>query len=60
VEVVGKNLVDQPEFDPKGLFFVTYQGRPVGTCCAWRLIDKPDVEYVHVLRVMPENQKGNG
>ena len=56
VEVTRKELIDRPQFDPDGLFFVTWHGRPVGTCCAWRLIDKPNVGYVHMLGVMPEHQ----
>jgi len=61
VEATRKELIDRPQFNPKGLFFVTFHGRPVGTCCAWRLIDKPDAGYVHMLGVMPEHQgKGLG
>jgi len=61
VEVTRKELIDRPQFKPKGLFFVTWHGRPVGTCCAWRPMDKPNVGYVHMLGVMPEHQgKGLG
>lgn len=56
LETVRKNLIDRPEFDPEGLFFITFQGDPVGTCCAWRLIDQPNVGYVHMLGVMPKHQ----
>ena len=31
VEVTRKELIDRPQFNPKGLFFVTWHGRPVGT-----------------------------
>jgi len=56
VEMVREKIIDRPEFDSEGLFFVTQQGKPVGTCCAWRLFDKPNIGYVHMLGVMPEHQ----
>lgn len=45
------------EFDPKSLFFATYQDQPVGTVYAWLLFSEGHkVGYIHMLSVLPEHQ----
>ncbi len=40
VESVKKSLVDQPVFDPMGLFFADYAGRTIGSACAWKMSEE--------------------
>ena len=50
-------LTEQPQFDPRGLFFALHAGRPVGTVCAWRNpADETRVGYVHMVGVLPEHR----
>lgn len=52
-----EELTGLPRFRPDGLFFVTRQGEPVGSACAWP--DAPD-DYaraqVHMVCVKPEHR----
>lgn len=57
-----ERLTDDPRFLPEGLFFGTFEGKPVGSACAWR--DTPDdwqVGCLHMVCVLPEHRgKGLG
>jgi len=56
-EDTRKEIMDKPHFAPERLFFATYQGKPVGTACAWREPpDETEVGYVHMVGVVPEHQ----
>lgn len=59
-ESVRSFLIDRPQFDPRNLFFVTFDGEPVGTACAWRLDpNERRVGYLHMVCVRPEH-RGHG
>lgn len=50
-EIIGRNV-----FKPDGLYFVTHQGIPVGTACAWRQsVEETQVGYVHMVGVVTEH-----
>ena len=52
----------QPQFDPAGLFFVTYGAaeQPVGSACAWLLRpDETETGILHMVCVLPEH-RGRG
>jgi len=50
-------IVNDKEFDPNSLFFVTYQNNPIGTACALRRSPNgQNVGYVHMVAVTPEHQ----
>ena len=56
-EDARKEIMDRPQFVPEGLFFVIYQGKPVGTACAWRQSrDETEVGQLHMVGVVPEHQ----
>ena len=51
-EDARRDIMDRDVFDPEGLYFVTYQGTPVGTTCAWKdTLDETDVGIVHMVGV---------
>ena len=55
-EDTRREIIDRPVFDPKGLYFATYQGLPVGTACAWKKSpDETEVGYVHMVGVASEH-----
>ena len=46
-------ITSRDVFLPDALFFVIYQGIPVGTACAWRQsVNETDVGYVHMVGVL--------
>ena len=52
-ERFGEKMLDPPQFDPEGLFFVTWEDKPIATACAWR--DSPEereVGQVHMVGVL--------
>jgi mycothiol synthase len=52
-----RELTDRPQFRSEGLFFATYEGKPVGTACAWtQLPGETEVGYIHMVGVIPEHQ----
>ncbi len=63
VEKVRERLVDHPQFEPAGLFFVTSDaeaGRPVASACAWH--DSPEERVlgnVHMVCALPSH-RGRG
>ena len=57
VDRFQREFLDCPQFRPNSLFFVTYEGEPVGTTCAW--IESPNetkLGYLHMVAVLPEHQ----
>lgn len=60
-EKARRDIMDQPQFDPEGLFFAELEsGAVVGSACAW--LDKPDeTRYglVHMVCVKPEARGKN-
>lgn len=60
-EQARRDIMDQPQFDPEGLFFAELDsGETVGSACAW--LDKPDeTRYglVHMVCVKPEARGKN-
>lgn len=53
-------IMNQPQFRPDCLFFVTKDGRAVGTACAWQRDEFPTgTGYLHMIGVAPEHQ-GHG
>ena len=51
-EDARRDIMDRDVFEPKGLYFATYQGTPVGTTCAWRdTLDETEVGIVHMVGV---------
>lgn len=56
-EKCRKELISQPQFLPDGLFLATFEGKPVGSACAWR--KSPDgwqEGWVHMVCVLPEHR----
>lgn len=52
-----RTIMDCPVFDPKGLYFATYQGQPVATACAWKKSpDETEIGYIHMVGVVPEHE----
>jgi mycothiol synthase len=52
-----QKLLDIPWFAPERLFFVCYDGEPVGTACAWqRSAGEREEGYVHMVAVKPEHR----
>jgi len=52
-----RELTGRPQFRPEGLFFATYEGKPVGTACAWtQSPDETRMGYVHMVGVIPEHR----
>ena len=51
-EDARRDIMDRDVFDPTGLYFVTYQSKPVGTTCAWKdTPDETEVGIVHMVGV---------
>ena len=50
------DVINQPDFDPNGFFFVIHKGVQIGTACAWKrwTRDKPS-GYIDMLAVLPEH-----
>ncbi|MDH7480343.1 MAG: GNAT family N-acetyltransferase [Armatimonadota bacterium] len=57
-----EKLTGCPQFMPEGLFFVTYNGKPVGSACAWRPSETEwEKGSLHMVCVLPEHRsKGLG
>ena len=56
-ENTRREILDRPEYMPGGLFFATYEGKPIGTTCAWRQSqEETEVGYVHMVGVVPEHR----
>jgi len=50
-------ILTSREFDPNGLFFITYNEQAVGTVCAQvRIIGGQEIGYLHMLGVIPVHQ----
>ena len=50
-------LTSQPQFLPDGLFFITFEGKLVGSACAWRKSpDEWTSGYLHMVCVVPEHR----
>lgn len=49
-----REFLDYQKFQSDSLFFVTYEGEPVGTTCAW--IEPSNEGYLHMVAVLPEHQ----
>lgn len=51
------NVINQPDFDPNGFFFVVYEDLPIGTACAWtRGLRDKTIGYIDMLAVLPEHR----
>jgi mycothiol synthase len=52
-----EKLTSKPQFLPFGLFFATFDGKPVGSACAWRESEDEWLKgYVHMVCVLPEHR----
>ena len=52
-----RDLTGCPQFRPDGLFFATWEGKPIGTTCAWTgSIDETQVGQVHMVGIVPEHR----
>lgn len=52
-----EKLTGQPRFIPDGLFFATFEGKPVGSACAWRKsAEEWESGYLHMVCVLPEHR----
>jgi mycothiol synthase len=57
VERVREKLTGLPQFDPQGLFFITYKGQPVATACAWREHPKErEHGILHMVCALPQHR----
>jgi mycothiol synthase len=53
-----KELAGSKEFDAKSIFFVEYEGHPVGTACALRsLHEGKEAGFVHMVGVFAEHRR---
>lgn len=60
VEMVKDQLISQPQFDAKGLFFAICNGHPIGSACAWRgSLEEQVMGNVHMVCVLPEARGNN-
>ena len=56
-EKCREQLISKPQFLPDGLFFVTFQDKPVGSACAWRSSPEEwEKGYLHMVCVLPEHR----
>ena len=47
-------MMDKPQFDPEGLNFITFEGTPVATACAWRAhAGEVGIGQLHMVAVDP-------
>jgi mycothiol synthase len=62
VSVFRREIADQEAFQPERVFFLLYEGQPVGTATAWFKPEfGPQSGYVHMVAVVPEHMgKGLG
>ena len=45
-----RELLNPPQFDPEGLFFVTCEDKPIATACAWRdSVEERELGQVHMV-----------
>ena len=62
-DLVRARLIDQPQFDPVGLFFATCDaenGRPVASATAWRVPpEETRTGCLHMVAALPEH-RGHG
>lgn len=62
-EKVHRQLLDQPQFEPAGLFFATADsedGRPVASACAWRrAAEERTLGNLHMVSSLPAH-RGRG
>ena len=50
-------ITSKPQFLPDGLFFVTFEGKPVGSACAWRKSpDDREIGWLHMVCVVPDHR----
>ena len=56
-EKCRQELTSKPQFLPDGLFFATFQDKPVGSACAWRRSPEDrEVGWLHMVCVVPEHR----
>jgi mycothiol synthase len=56
-EILIKNILTTPDFEVQSLFFVTYNGYPVGTVCAvTMLVGWMKIGCIHWAAVSPEHR----
>jgi mycothiol synthase len=57
VEKVHEELTDQPQFRADALFFITSEGHPVASACAW-VLEPGETEkgYLHMVCALPEHR----
>lgn len=54
---VRKELTDKEQFLPERLFFITHDGKPVASACAWVLQPgESEHGYLHMVCVLPEER----
>ena len=58
VEKCREELIQDPRFQPKNLFFITYNRQPIASVCAWSNQD-PDIGEVHMVAAL-ETHRGRG
>lgn len=53
-----KEMEEQPQFDPDGLYFVVWEGEPVASACAWSLPDRygDKTGVLHMVAVRPDHR----
>jgi GNAT superfamily N-acetyltransferase len=61
-ELFAERMSSDPRFSADGLFFATYEGRPVASACAWRAsVEEEVVGNVHMVGAFGEHRgKGLG
>ena len=60
VERCRKDLIDDPRFHPESLFFVTCDGEPVASACAWRKsVEDRNSGTIHMVAAL-ESHRGKG
>ncbi len=59
-ELLHRQILDKPWFKPERMFFVTYQGEPVGVAAAWQISEEErETGWLHFIAVEPA-QRGKG
>ncbi len=61
-EKCRENLIRDSRFQAENLFFITHNGNPIASACAWRVDDQsPDIGEVHMVAVLSDHRgKGLG
>lgn len=60
IEICRNKIIKDPRFQPKNFIFITHQGNPIASACAWRKnLQEQVVGEIHMVAVK-KNHRGKG